>query len=63
MIMTDPIHGFSSYIHLRVIACQDKEHERVRQIHHWTAAERGLFNATKFLPDIRPFKVSIDAPS
>lgn len=28
----------------RVIACQDKEKERVRQIHHWDPAERGMFN-------------------
>ena len=31
----------------RVIACQDKEQERVKQIHHWAAAERGQFNSAE----------------
>ena len=42
----------------RVIICQNKEEERVRQLHHWLAEDRGRFNMAGFLPEARPFKVS-----
>jgi len=42
----------------RVIVCQtDREVERVRQIHHWTAAERGKYNQSKYIPRCEPFPV------
>ena len=42
----------------RVISCQDKEFERVKQIHHWTAEERGMFNAaqSQFIPEATPYE-------
>ena len=35
----------------------DREVERVRQIHHWTAAERGKYNQSKYIPRCEPFPV------
>ncbi|CAG5099253.1 Oidioi.mRNA.OKI2018_I69.XSR.g16383.t2.cds [Oikopleura dioica] len=41
----------------RVIACLDKEFERVKQMHQWTAAERGMFNAAEnnMIPEAVPY--------
>ena len=39
----------------RVIACQDKEKERVKQIHHWSASERGMFNQADSFPPAVPY--------